>query len=140
VVRLPLADGGVADPLALEGASSAAIARRVLVVDDNVDAAESLAALVKLFGHAAEIAHDGPSAIARARAGGLDVVLCDVGLPGMSGYEVARTLRAELTGVRLVAVTGYGQADDVTAALEAGFEAHVTKPPDPRRIERLLAF
>jgi CheY-like chemotaxis protein len=139
IVRLPLAKGATGDSPAPPEARTAPTARRVLVVDDNADAAETLAALVTVFGHTAEVAHDGPSAIAKARAHAPDIVLCDVGLPGMSGYEVARTLRAELDGVRLVAVTGYGQSDDVAAAIRAGFDAHVTKPPDPRELERLLA-
>jgi CheY-like chemotaxis protein/two-component sensor histidine kinase len=141
-VRLPLggarrarsrarAHGAVAHPAAH---------RRVLVVDDNHDAAESLAGLVTVLGHDAEIAYDGPSALATAMAHRPDVVLCDLGLPGMDGYEIARRLRAVRgTEVRLVAVSGYAQPEDVARATEAGYDAHVAKPPDPRRIERLLS-
>jgi CheY-like chemotaxis protein len=113
---------------------------RVLVVDDNRDAAESLADLVAVLGHESEVAYDGPGAIAKARAVRPDVVLCDIGLPGMDGYDVARTLRAEHgPAVRLVAVSGYAQPEDVRRASEAGFDAHLAKPPDPLEIERLLA-
>jgi len=112
----------------------------VLVVDDNDDAAESLAELVEMFGHVAEVAHDGPAALAKARANPPDVVLCDIGLPGMSGYDVARALRASAGGaLELVAVSGYAQPEDLRAALEAGFDRHVAKPPDPDELERLLA-
>ncbi len=126
-------------------ASAAAVAnggrRRVLVVDDNRDAAESLAELVAAFGHEVEIAHDGPSAVARARATPHDFVLCDIGLPGMSGYDVARALRHDPGAGfgRLVAVSGYAQPEDQRRAAEAGFDQHVAKPPDPNELERLLA-
>jgi CheY-like chemotaxis protein len=112
----------------------------VLVIDDNRDAADSLAQLVSLLGHDVDVAYDGPTAIARARERPPDVVLCDLGLPGMTGYDVARSLRdLHAGGVRLVALSGYGQPEDVRAATEAGFERHVTKPADPDILERLLA-
>jgi CheY-like chemotaxis protein len=112
----------------------------VLVVDDNKDAAESLAELVELFGHSVEVAHDGPRAIALARENPPDVILCDIGLPGMSGYEIARTLRADpSSSFELVAVSGYAQPEDLRRAAEAGFDRHLAKPPDPEEIERLLA-
>ena len=96
VVTLPLAEAPAAGRAwAPQGLRAASRGRRVLVVDDNVDAAETLGELVALFGHTAVLAHDGPTAIAKARATSPDVVLCDIGLPGMSGYEVARALRAE---------------------------------------------
>jgi PAS domain S-box-containing protein len=138
VVTLPVApaagDGETASAL-----PRAAAGRRVLVVDDNPDAAESLAQLVELFGHRAEVAFDGPSAIEKIRAGAPDVVLCDIGLPGMSGYEVARAVRAEDgRAVRLVAVSGYAQPEDLRAAAEAGFDRHIAKPPSPDELARLL--
>lgn len=120
-------------------------ARRVLVVDDNRDAAESLADLIALLGHRADVAYDGPSALALALATPYDLVLCDIGLPGMNGYEVARQLRARAQSLppgvrpRLVAVSGYAQPDDLARAAEAGFDEHVVKPPDLERIEGLLA-
>ena len=141
LVRLPLATAPPAEaaPRAPEPAP-APRARRVLVVDDNVDAAESLAELVEAFGHEAEVAYDGPSAIEKAHACHPSVVLCDIGLPGLSGYDVARALRTEIgDDVTLVAVTGYAQPEDVRRAADAGFDAHVAKPPDPGKLERLLA-
>jgi PAS domain S-box-containing protein len=114
--------------------------RRVLVVDDNVDAAESLADIVRMVGHYVDVANDGPSAIEKVRISPPDVVLCDIGLPGMSGYEVARRLRASgVNGTQLIAVSGYAQPEDVERAIEAGFDGHLAKPCDPEQIERLLA-
>ena len=114
--------------------------RRVLVVDDNRDAAESLAQIVALLGHEAAVAFDGPSAIESARAGGYDTVLCDIGLPGMSGYELAQALRASHgAGLRLIAVTGYAQPEDVQRAAGAGFDGHLVKPAELSVIERWLA-
>jgi PAS domain S-box-containing protein len=115
-------------------------ARRVLVVDDNEDAAESLAEVVKMLGHTVEVAYDGPSAIEKVRTSQPDIVLCDIGLPGMSGYEVARRLRAShVNGIRLIAVSGYAGHEDVSRAVDAGFDEHVAKPCGPEQIERLLS-
>jgi CheY-like chemotaxis protein len=111
----------------------------VLVVDDNLDGADTLANLVTLLGHDASVAHDGPTAVAMVRAQRPDVVLCDIGLPGMDGYEVARQIRAgEAGAVRLVAVSGYAQPEDVARAMEAGFDAHLAKPADSEKIAGLL--
>jgi PAS domain S-box-containing protein len=139
VVRLPL--GGPAPAAAARDRTQrTSRSRRVLVVDDNVDAAQSLAEVVQMFGHTAEIAHDGPSAIAMARANPPDVVLCDIGLPGMSGFDVAQVLRANGSKrMRLVAVSGYAQPEHVKQAAEAGFDEHIAKPIDLDRIERLLS-
>jgi CheY-like chemotaxis protein len=121
------------------GATRAA-RRRVLVVDDNRDQADVLAHFVRMLGHDVEVAYDGPSALALARERAFDVVLCDIGLPGMDGYAVARALRREATpGAKLVAVSGYALPEDVSRALEAGFDLHLAKPPDPGEVERLLA-
>ncbi|WP_272868091.1 response regulator [Caldimonas tepidiphila] len=141
-LRLPLA--ALPRPSPGDGVVPAAPAaparsRHVLVVDDNRDAARSLAQLLEMMGHRAEVAFDGPEAIERVRAGPPDVVLCDIGLPGMSGYEVAQVLRADVgPRLRLVAVSGYARPEDVHKAREAGFDAHVAKPLDPAEIERLL--
>jgi PAS domain S-box-containing protein len=113
--------------------------RRVLIVDDNRDAAESLADLVRLFGHEVDLAFDGPSALAKALEWAPEVVLCDIGLPGMSGYEVARALRAgPAAGAQLIAISGYAQPEDLARAADAGFDGHLAKPPDPAHVERLL--
>lgn len=112
--------------------------RRVLVVDDNRDAADSMAQLLELLGHVTDVAYDGPSALEKARATRPDVVLCDLGLPGMSGFDVARALRAERTDARLVALTGYTRPEDVRSSREAGFDAHLPKPCDPEQIAQLL--
>jgi signal transduction histidine kinase/ActR/RegA family two-component response regulator len=141
-VLLPLLAerGRAAGGTGAAGAREGTARRRVLVVDDNRDAAESLAQLVELFGHDAVVAYDGPSAVERVRARQPDVVLCDLGLPGMDGYEVAPALRAAGAGAaRLIAVSGYARPEDVRRARDAGFDGHIAKPPDPDEIERLLA-
>jgi signal transduction histidine kinase/CheY-like chemotaxis protein len=143
VVALPLATATAAAAAERDVARVGSLRppgpRHVLVVDDNRDAAQSLADVVELLGHSAEVAHDGPSAIARASASPPDVVLCDIGLPGMSGYEIARALRASGSAIRLFAVSGYAQPEDVQKAVEAGFDGHLAKPCDLAAIERLLA-
>jgi CheY-like chemotaxis protein len=138
VVRLPVvsAEPSRAPPSA--AGWSRGQSRRVLVVDDNRDAAESLADVLKLAGHQVDVAFDGPSAVATARATSPEFVLCDIGLPGMSGYDVARALRTE-GGMKLVALSGYAQPQDVERALESGFGWHLAKPCDPEEIARLLA-
>jgi CheY-like chemotaxis protein len=114
--------------------------RRIMVVDDNLDSAETMAELVRIWGYDVRTAHDGPAAINTARAFRPHVVLLDVGLPGMDGYELARRLRAEgLAGDLLVSVTGYGQEDDRRRAEEAGFDHHLTKPVDPDTLLRLVS-
>jgi two-component system CheB/CheR fusion protein len=103
------------------------------VIEDNVDAGESLADLLRLEGHRVTVARDARSGIALARELRPDVVVCDIGLPDQDGYEVARALRSDeaLRATRLVALTGYAQPDDRRRAHEAGFDAHVAKPPAP---------
>jgi PAS domain S-box-containing protein len=118
-----------------------ALRRRVLVIDDNRDAADTIAELVGMLGHDADVAYDAHGGLAKVSETMPDVVLCDIGLPGMDGYEFARQLRA-LAGkhpVRLVAVSGYAQPEDVAKALDAGFDAHVAKPPDPDQLAGLLS-
>jgi CheY-like chemotaxis protein len=111
----------------------------VLVVDDNVDSAETLAEMLKLWGHEVRTAHDGQDALEAARAHRPDAVLLDVGLPIMDGYETARRLREEGLGALLVAVTGFGAAEDRRRAKEAGFDTHLTKPVSPETLRRVLA-
>lgn len=116
--------------------------RRCLVIEDHQDAAESLALLLKLGGHETEVAFDAGEGLEKARRFRPEVVLCDIGLPGaMDGYDVARALRAdpELRSAFLIALTGYGQEEDRRRALEAGFDAHLTKPADLDVLRRLLA-
>jgi signal transduction histidine kinase len=142
VVRLPTCAPAASVPRvdghAFDRGGRGTRGRRVLVVDDNEDAARSLAEILVLMGHVAEVAYDGPSAVAKARADPPDVVLCDIGLPGMSGYDVAQVLRKGSAGMQLFAVSGYAQASDVRRAVEAGFDGHVAKPVDLVEIERLL--
>lgn len=115
--------------------------RRVLIVDDNEDAANSLAMILNLGGHETASVYTAVDALQRAASFRPDVVLLDIGLPGMDGYEVAQKLR-ELPGlrdVRLVAVTGYGRSDDRIRARDAGFDDHLTKPVEFAVLERTLA-
>ena len=114
--------------------------RRVLVVDDNVDGAESLASLLRLRGHQVHVANDGPEALRSATAFHPEIVVLDIGLPGMDGYEVARRLRdsQEAAPARLVALTGFGQDEDRRLSREAGFDYHLVKPVDPTMLEELL--
>jgi|SRR5579863_371533 len=115
--------------------------RRILIVDDNEDAAESLAMILKLGGHETASVYSAAEALAQVCTFRPDVVLLDIGLPGMDGYEVAQHMR-ELPGlrnVRLVAVTGYGRAEDRLRAREAGFDEHLVKPVDYALLEQALA-
>jgi CheY-like chemotaxis protein len=113
--------------------------RRVLVVDDNRDSAESLARLLELMGHQTAIAYDGPSAVDSAEAFRPEVLL-DVGLPGLDGYEVVRRIRAHSWGkdMTLIAATGWGQAEDRRRSREAGFDHHMVKPVDLGELGKLL--
>jgi len=117
------------------------VSRRVLVVDDNQDSAETIAMLVELWGHQARIVHSGPAALEEAPGWRPEVVLLDIGLPGIDGYEVARRLRQEpaMAGALLVAMTGYGQERDRRMSSEAGFDHHLVKPVDPAVLQSLLA-
>jgi len=142
-VRLPLAATGAdATTATPESVDAAAVSpRRVLLVDDNADAAESLSAALRLDGHTVALAHDGPQALALARLFHPQLVLLDIGLPGLNGYEVARRLRAAPGGeaLRLVAITGWGQDADRERARAAGFDLHLTKPVDQQRLRASLA-
>jgi signal transduction histidine kinase/CheY-like chemotaxis protein len=115
--------------------------RRVLLVDDDRDTAETSAMLLKLWGQEVRVAYDGPSGLEAAKAFQPDVILLDIGLPGMSGYELARRLRAQpgLEKALFVATTGYGTHEDKRRAYDAGFQAHLTKPVDPAALQALLA-
>lgn len=114
---------------------------RVLVVDDNRDSALSLAMLLKILNCDVEVAHDGPSAINVAEATVPEIVFLDIGLPGMSGYDVARTMKLipALEKTRLIAQTGWGQESDRQKSAEAGFDAHLVKPIDTQSLCDLLS-
>lgn len=122
-----------ADPCATGG--------RVLVIEDNIDAAETMQMLLAISGYDARMAHDAASAIKVASEFSPEVVFCDIGLPGKDGYAVAQELR-QLPGTRsslLIALTGYGRDDDRRRATEAGFDGFQVKPVDPGALEALLA-
>jgi CheY-like chemotaxis protein len=124
-----------------EVAASQGRLQRVLIVEDNVDAAESLKILLEYSGHQVAVAHSGSAGIQQARTQKPEVVLCDVGLPGgMDGYAVAHAMREdpELRSTYLIAMTGYGQEEDRRRAKEAGFDVHLTKPIELGTLERLL--
>ena len=118
----------------------ATLQRRILIADDNRDSAETLAALLRMEGHEVTSVHDGPVALSVFGELKPDVALLDIGMPGLTGYEVARkmrqaTPRASLT---LIAITGWGQDIDKERAFAAGFDHHLTKPVDPQRLVELL--
>jgi CheY-like chemotaxis protein len=114
---------------------------RVLVIEDNADAAEALNTLLELFGHCATVVADGLKAIEAVRDMKFDVALIDIGLPGIDGYEVARRVRGMPNGkaIRLAAVTGYGEDADKQRAHSAGFDDHLTKPVKIERLQELLS-
>jgi CheY-like chemotaxis protein len=114
--------------------------RRVLVVEDSRDAAASLRLLLEVLGYDVHVAYTGPAGLVEAQAWRPEVVVCDIGLPEMDGYEVARRLRTApgLGGVLLLALTGYGRDEDRRRAFESGFDYHLTKPADPEELRRLL--
>ena len=112
----------------------------MLIVEDNTDAAACLRADLELDGHEVAVAHDGVTGVQTARELQPEIVLCDIGLPGMDGYAVAQTLRADETmkNTVLVALTGYALPDDFRRATEAGFDRHIAKPPSLESIEEVL--
>src|SRR6185503_8057135 len=143
VVRLPVASFVDAQPdetgAAIDSAPNLA-GRRVLIVDDNADLAETLAQIVVGWGHEVAIAGDGPSALELVRNFQPDAALIDIGLPGVTGYEIARRIRADVfdRDLHLVAITGYGRPEDRDAARAAGFDAHMTKPVALNRLREML--
>jgi CheY-like chemotaxis protein len=113
---------------------------RILIVDDNLDAANGLARLLKLLGHEIQTVHDGPQAITEALSFRPEYVLLDIGLPGMDGYKVARRLREEgLYDAVIVAISGYGQEEDRRRSKEAGFNHHLVKPVDYTTLVSIIA-
>ena len=144
-VRLPLiATPAAAVPVHANGIGHAphpARPARVLLVDDNIDVADTLAVLLRLAGHEVRVFRDGPSALAGVDGFPMDVAVLDIGLPKMSGYELARALRGRPEGrdAVLIALTGYGQEEDRRQAREAGFDHHLVKPVDPEYLKDLIA-
>jgi len=139
-IRLPAHARAAAAVAAAEQPPVIAFPARVLVVDDNVDAAESLALLLQSDGHTVSVVHDGIEAVRRADSWQPDIAVLDVGLPGMNGYEVASVLRQRGDACpELIAVTGYGQAADTQRAFAAGFRYHLVKPVDARDLTTAIA-
>jgi len=143
VVRLPLVVGD--DMLELQNHASRAGAseplnRRVLIIDDNADGVEVTAMLIRGMGGEVITATNGAAGIQQALAMSPDIILLDIGLPDMDGYDVCRSVRQHGDGVRpwIIAVTGWGQQRDKDRATEAGFDAHLTKPVDPALLEQIL--
>jgi signal transduction histidine kinase/CheY-like chemotaxis protein len=140
-VRLPVSHGALAPaaPAASDGPAASGCA--VLLIEDNVDACETLGRLLTLEGHTVAASYDGVTGLQSALDGAFDVIICDIGLPGLDGYEVARRLRAAPGGARpyAVALSGYCQVDDRTRALDAGFDQYVVKPIDPDTLLALIA-
>ena len=113
--------------------------RHILLVEDNSDARQALQELLETWGHRVEVAADGLRGLELAVQRTPEVALVDIGLPGLDGYRMAEELRAKMgRGIRLVALTGYGGADDHTRAREAGFDLHLVKPVKPDDLSRLL--
>ncbi|HEU4459125.1 MAG TPA: PAS domain S-box protein [Methylibium sp.] len=146
VVRLPLAapvgEGALAPPriVTTDARGHTRTALRVLIADDNIDAADSLNTIVRLRGHDTRVAHDGLDALQRAETFRPQLALLDIGMPGLDGHDLARRLRTEPWGraMRLVAVSGWGQERDQAASIAAGFDEHWVKPVDPAALDALL--
>ena len=142
IIRLPLTAAPAAPPPPPRPASSGGgNSRRILVIEDNLDVAESLQMMLQLSGHEVMVAHTGVDGLQVAQQLRPDVILCDIGLPGgMDGYAVARSLRetAEPSAATLIALSGYGQEEDQRRAKEAGFDRHLTKPVDPVVLTQLV--
>jgi CheY-like chemotaxis protein len=143
IVRLPLETAVENTPPTEEmNKTTSGSPRRVLVVDDNQDAADSLAWLLRLDGHEVDTAYSAADALEHVAGRGADVVLLDIGLPRMDGYEVARRIRAggaPQAAPRLLALTGYGQPEDRERALASGFDGHLVKPVDLDALRQALA-
>jgi len=140
-VRLPLSPRPSPDRAEDKELSKDAVARpmRVLVVDDNVDAANSLCLLLQSMGHTVRAVYDGPSGIAMAQEFSPEVIMLDIGMPVMSGYDVARALRASSLRYVIVAVTGWGHEAAKRQSREAGFDHHLVKPVSEAQLAEVLA-
>jgi CheY-like chemotaxis protein len=141
VVRIPAIDAVGVRPATSPSSRAVGVSRRkILVVDDNEDAAESLAALLAINGHDTRMAHDGHDAVEQAQHFNPDVVFLDIGMPSMDGHETAKLIRQQPWGkdIVLVALTGWGQSEDRRRSKDAGFDHHLVKPADPAVVEKLL--
>jgi signal transduction histidine kinase/DNA-binding response OmpR family regulator len=144
-VRLPRAVRGdmtgASEPAKAPEASPASAARRILIVDDNLDAAETLSMMLEILGHETCQAHDGNKALAKAEEFKPDLIFMDIGLPGISGHEAASRMRKDMamTDVYMIALSGYGTEEDRRKSLYAGFDSHVVKPLDPAALPEILA-
>jgi two-component system CheB/CheR fusion protein len=135
VMEYPLAPGSAA-----ADAWPAGRPARVLIIEDNRDTADTLRMLLELSGHEVRVAYSGPEGVRAALEWPPDAVLCDIGLPGLDGWAVARALRRDprTAQTRLIAVSGYGTVEDRRRSRESGFEYHLEKPADPDVLEQLL--
>jgi CheY-like chemotaxis protein len=141
VVRLPVAlDLKATQPAAAGGHSAPRSNRRILVVDDNRDSADSLATMLNIMGNEVRAAHDGLEAVDLAATFKPEVVVMDIGLPMLNGFDAARRMRDQPggNGMVIVALTGWGQEEDRRRSQEAGFDHHIVKPVDPFALEKLL--
>jgi signal transduction histidine kinase/ActR/RegA family two-component response regulator len=140
IVKLPIVARDAVTTPTPDAQAHAPISSRVLVADDNRDAADSLAMILEMAGHDVRVVHDGLSAVSVAHSFRPDAALLDIGMPQLNGYEVARALRKEPwgAGITLIALTGWGQESDRQKAMDAGFDRHLTKPIDPDALETLL--
>jgi PAS domain S-box-containing protein len=140
IVRLPLADPAAMPALAAPSSEAPVPARRILVVDDNRDAASALAMMLRMGSHEVHVAHDGAQALEAAEQHRPEVVLLDIGLPLLNGYEVCMRMRDATWGkaMTIIALTGWGQAEDQRKSREAGFDSHLVKPASHAAIEALL--
>jgi two-component system CheB/CheR fusion protein len=134
-IAAPIAHGGVRGSGGAEEAP-----RRILIIEDNVDAADSLREVLQQEDQLVEVAYNGPAGIEKAHRFRPDVIVCDIGLPGMDGYEVARVVRADdsLKRIGLVALTGYALPEDIERARASGFDEHIAKPPSVENLQQVL--
>lgn len=139
VVLLPVGPARAATAAREEPAPAPAARTRILLADDNADTAETLSVLLEMMGHEVRSAGDGQEALDLAIRFRPAVALLDIGMPKVNRYEAAAAIRATLPGVMLVAMTGWGQEEDVRKARAAGFDHHLVKPVNPQQVERLLA-
>jgi CheY-like chemotaxis protein len=138
--RSVVVEGSQATAVTTDSGARGSSSRRVLIADDNPDGAEMIAMLLRMSGHEVYVAHSGAQALELAAREKPDVALLDIGMPGLSGYELAMRIRGEAWGARmtLIAVTGWGQEEDKRKARAAGFDQHFTKPMDPISLESIF--